>query len=239
MRVLTDLHIHTIASDHAYSTLIENAHMAKERGLEAIAITDHTKTLVDCPHRYYFSNMKVWPEYIDGVRILKGAELNILNENGDIDLDEIFLKKLDIVVASIHGMIYEGEGGDDYDATAAYLNVLDNPYVDILGHTGSPLYKYDIDTVVKKAKSLGKLIEINASSFKWRKKNIPICTDIALSCMKHGAGIVVNSDSHICFNVGDYDKPLAMLSEIGFPEELIINRSYEALRSFLGVRKDI
>jgi predicted metal-dependent phosphoesterase TrpH len=40
MRLLADLHLHTIASD-GYCTVTELAVAARARGLELIAITDH------------------------------------------------------------------------------------------------------------------------------------------------------------------------------------------------------
>ena len=41
MRLLADLHTHTVASGHAYSTLTENVHVARSRGMELVAVTDH------------------------------------------------------------------------------------------------------------------------------------------------------------------------------------------------------
>lgn len=238
MRILTDLHCHSIASDHAYSTIIENVAEAKKKGLEAIAVTEHTGILPDAPHPWFFANIKVVPEYIDGVRVFKGAEVNIINENGEIDMMDEELAKLDIVIASIHEPCYSYDG-DVPDVTGTYLKVLENPYVDILGHTGSPKYTYDIDTVVKRAGELNKMLEINASSFKWRKSNIKNCTKIAEMCKKYHTRISVNSDSHICFTIGEYEEPIKMLKEIDFPEELIANRTLASIKEFLNIRKNI
>ncbi len=85
---LLDLHTHTVASNHAYSTLIENIFAAKAKGLKYLGVSDHAPKMPDAPHIFYFSNLRVIPPIIEGIRILKGAELNILNYNGDIDLVE-------------------------------------------------------------------------------------------------------------------------------------------------------
>lgn len=53
-------------------------------------------------HEYYFSNQRVLPEFIEGIRVLKGAEINILNFQGDVDLDPRSLSFLDYAIASIH-----------------------------------------------------------------------------------------------------------------------------------------
>ena len=57
--------------------------------------------------------------------------------------------------------------------------------------------------------------------------------------MEAGTGIVVNSDAHITFDLGDYSDALSLLKSIDFPEELIINRSYRTLKEFLRPRKII
>lgn len=238
MKILTDIHCHTIASTHAYSTVTELAHTAAQRGMEAIAVTDHAPAIPDSPHIWHFENLKSIPREIEGVKILLGAEANITDDNGNIDMPEHLLKRLDIIVASLHDVCFDGTKGKD-DYTDLYLKVLDNPYVDILGHSGAHDYPYTHSDVVLKAKSEHKLIEINAHSFVARQKSIANCRDIALCCKEHGAAICVNSDAHICFDVGDYSPAVEMLKEIEFPYELIMNRNLDALRSYLAPRKQL
>ena len=239
MNILTDLHCHTLASVHAYSTVKEIAELAKEKGLEAVAITDHGMALEqDAPMEWHFSCFRrEVPGTINGVRILAGCEANILDKSGRIEFPEWILKKLDIVIASIHKFCYYIPAGGEH--TSSYLGALNNQYVDILGHTGNPDYCFDIDKVVKTAKELNKLIEINAHSFDVRTRNVELCCEIAKACKKYGTGIVVNSDAHICYNVGNVQKAIAMLEDIDFPEELVINRNLEELRNFLAIRKKI
>lgn len=235
MKILTDLHTHTLASTHAYSTLKENIDMAKKAGLEAIAVTDHGVSMEDSPHIWHFDNLKSIPDVIDGIRILKGTEANILDLQGNLDMTDKCLKHLDIVVASIHMPCYKDYGTEDN--TQAYLNVLDNPYVDIIGHSGYADIMYDYETVLLKAKQMHKLIEINNATFNVRARSIPNCRNIALMCKKLGVGICVNSDAHNCYVIGRYDKAVEMLEEIDFPEELIMNSSYEKLKEYLKPRK--
>lgn len=238
MKILTDLHCHTIASVHAYSTIKELVELAEEKGLEAIAVTDHGMELGDAPMEWHFSCLKNGvPNEINGVRVLGGCEANILDKRGRIDFSEYVLKNLDIVIASIHQPCYYSAAGGDH--TCAYMGVLENPYVDILGHSGNPNYRYDIEAVVRRAKELNKLIEINSHSFQARPANIEICREIAKMCMKVGTGIVVNSDAHICYEVGKISDAVSMLEDIDFPEELVMNRNLKVLREFLSVRKSI
>ncbi len=237
MRILTDLHTHTLASTHAYSTLKENIEAAKALGMEAIAVTDHAPSMEDAPHIWHFDNLKSIPNVIDGIRILKGVETNITDLNGTLDMENKSLRNLDIVVASIHIPCYKDYGAADN--TSAYLGALANPYVDIIGHSGYSDILYDYETVLKTAKENHQLIEINNATFNVRARSVPNCKKIAQLCKKMGVGICVNSDAHNCYVLGRYDKAAAMLEEIDFPEELVINTSYEKLRNYLKPRKEL
>ena len=54
MKIEVDTHCHTIASGHAYSTIVENAKAASEKGLKMIAITDHGPAMPGTFHEAYF-----------------------------------------------------------------------------------------------------------------------------------------------------------------------------------------
>lgn len=231
MNILLDTHTHTIASAHAYSTVIEMARQAKEAGLEAIAVTDHAPAIPDGAHPWHFLNLKALPREICGVKILYGAEVNILDLDGNIDLDEDILGKLDVVNASIHRPCYKNVGASDH--TSAYFSIVQNPLVDIICHSGSPDFEYDYERIIELAKKNNKLIEINNHSFFVRKPSIPNCRKIAEICKEKGVGIVVSSDAHIAFELGDYNNALDMLKEISFPEKLIMNRSLNAFEEFM------
>ena len=153
MNILVDTHTHTNASVHAYSTLEENIRHAKEVGLEAIAMTNHAPAIPDAPHIWHFINApKCIPREVNGVKILFGAEVNILDEDGNVDIQPGVLSALDVVIASMHRDVFAPATRKIH--TQAYLNVLDNPYVDIIGHSGSPDYEYNIEQVLSKAKKV-------------------------------------------------------------------------------------
>ena len=96
-----DLHTHTIASGHAYSTLTEMIRAAADQGLELYGCSDHGPAMHGTLGADYFINFKVIPRELFGVKILMGAELNILDPAGSVDLSENILKKLDYAIASI------------------------------------------------------------------------------------------------------------------------------------------
>lgn len=55
MNLLADLHTHTVANGHAFSTVKEMAEAAAGRGLKMIGVTDHGINMPGGPHEYYFS----------------------------------------------------------------------------------------------------------------------------------------------------------------------------------------
>lgn len=136
MKRLMDIHTHAVASGHAYSTVDENLRWAAEQGLQLVALTDHAPAMKDTTCHAYFANLHVLPEMLHGVRLLKGIELNILDFDGTIDMDEAVLQRLDLAIASLHMPCIKP--GTKKENTQAFLKVMENPYVDIIGHPGDP-----------------------------------------------------------------------------------------------------
>ena len=95
MRLRVDTHSHTLASGHAYSTIREMAEMARDHGMDAIFFTEHAPEIPGTCGRYYFENMKILPRERWGIQTYFGAEVNILNSNGEVDLSESLLKRMD------------------------------------------------------------------------------------------------------------------------------------------------
>lgn len=204
--------------------------------MEMLCMTDHAPALPDAPHIWHFRTMCRLPREIDGVKLMFGAEANVIDKRGGIDLPVSELKNMDMAVASIHSPCYAP--GTVEEHTATWLGVIKNPYVTILGHSGSPRYAYDIDTVVKAAKEYNKCIEINNHSYDVRSESVENCRKIALACKRIGTRIVVSSDAHCAFEVGVFDSALKMLEEIDFPEELVMNTSAKKFEEYVKGLKE-
>ncbi|MDD3839885.1 MAG: phosphatase [Clostridia bacterium] len=234
MNILIDTHCHTIASGHGYSTIQEIAYEASKKGLKMVCITEHGPALPGGPHEFFFGNIRVVPEEIYGVRILKGVEANIIDSKGNLDVDEKYLKNLDIVVASMHSPVLKSSGREE--DTDAVVNAIKNPYVDIIGHPGNPYYDIDYKKMVLTAAKYNKLIEINNSSFFTRKGSDENCRTIAKLAIEAGANFAIGSDSHISFDVGNFEDSLSLLEEIGCTEEPVMNISVEKFIGYLNKR---
>ncbi|WP_099205279.1 phosphatase [Scatolibacter rhodanostii] len=233
--IIADLHTHTIASTHAYSTIAEMAVSARDKGLYALAITDHASPMPGGPGPWYFSNLRSSvPLFYKDVLILAGIEADVIDFEGHLDLEPIDEERLDWVVASIHDVGFPGLENPDFDkCTALWLGVAKNPAVNVIGHSGSPKFAYDYEKVIPAFGANGKLVEINSHSFDVRADNIKNCRQIALTCKKYGVSIVVDSDAHFETQIADFHPALQMLEEISFPEELIVNSSKERLHAYL------
>lgn len=233
MNIIADTHTHTLACEHAYSTINENAAAAAGQGLRFLCMTEHAPELPSAPSISHFLNLRAIPHEINGVVILKGAEVNILDYKGHIDLRESLLDKLDWVIASMH--TWTLEPGSREDHTGAWLAVAENPQIDVIGHCGDGRYPFDEGIVLPAFARNRKIVEINAHSFAGREGSAENCPRIARKCMELGIPIVVSSDAHHSSEVGRQDAAIRMLEEIGFPEERILNA--DAAR-FLKTAKD-
>ena len=228
-----------MVSQHAYSTIAENVKYASEIGLEAVAITDHGPGTTDGAQKWHFSTMKKFvPEYLYGVRVLKGIECSFTDSDATLDMtDEKVFKKLDLVIASSHESVYWPTEGDIY--TQMVLKGMDNPYIDILGHVDRVPAKTDYAAIAKAAKEKDKAIELNEASFIRPPfdENAERVRKLMTECKKYGTKISVSSDSHFFVTVGKYEQSIKLLKEIDFDVNNIINRDLKSLTEFLNNRK--
>lgn len=230
-----DTHVHSVICEHAYSTIEENARFAKEVGIRGIAITDHGPVVSPFDNKLHFYNLDIVPSIFHNVRIYKGAEVNILDKDGNVDLPERYLKKLDWIMAGFHNL-WDEELSEDF-VNSAYLNVLSNPFVDCLAHIGQPKFKCNYELIVNEAKNKGKIIEINNNSFHIRPGSEKNCLEVASLCKEKEVFITISSDAHICTMLGDYNKAFELIKKVNFPPELIVNRTMEIFENYLNGRR--
>lgn len=235
MKLVADLHIHTISSGHAYSTVLENVRAATDRGLEMIAITDHGPAMPGGPHEYHFGNMRVIPDELFGVQILKGVEANVIDRDGKLDLEENRLASLDIVLAGLHTIC--SPNGSVAENTEMMVNAIKNPWVDVIVHPGNPEFLIDAEAVVQAAVQYDVAIEINNSSLKAsRIGSRPYCEKIVGLVKQYGAKIMVGTDSHFSLAVGDFSQAIELLKQYDISPSSVINTSIAGVRRHLERR---
>lgn len=229
-----DLHVHTLASGHAYSTLDEIAREAAGKGLRLVGMTDHGPALPGGPHPYHFAALRFVPESLHGVRILRGVEANIL-EGGRLDLADEILGSLDLVMAGFHEECgFDGRGAAAN--TRALLAVLEQSRVKVIAHPGNPVFPLDYEAVARKAAETGTALEINNSSFSLsRKGSEGNCMAIARLCARFGTPVTLGSDAHIAQGVGEFAVALNAVRQAGIVWEQVVNRTLESTIAFLGL----
>ena len=237
MKIIADLHTHTIASTHAYSTISENCQWAYRNGIGLVAMTDHTEKMPDSPYIWHFENLRILPRKIHDVIVLKGAETNIIDFDGNIDLPESTLKTLEWVIASMHNEVLKQGTVDEISDT--YLKVMENPYVDMIGHPTTAYFQCDFEKLVKGAVLHNKIIEINESSINYKKGSRENSYELLKLCKKYNALVAVNTDSHFCELVGKTPSAMKILEECDFPEKLVLNGDMDRLCQWIYDKKKI
>ena len=192
-----DLHCHTTTSD-GKQTAEEMALEAHERGMEFLAITDHSATHGFGDHvtedhlRARIEEIRALNERLDGFELLIGTETNILPD-GSPDYPDDLLAELDWVIASVHTSFAMPRR----EMTARMVAAVEHPLVDALGHpTGRKIeqrrpYEVDMEKVIEAAARAGTMIEINGSPNRRDLNDVH-----ARAAAEAGVRILVNSDAH-------------------------------------------
>jgi DNA polymerase (family 10) len=198
-----DMHMHTTASD-GLQTAEEMALAARERGLEYIAITDHSAShgfgndVSPGELERRIDEIHALNERLEGIEVLIGTESNILTD-GSLDYPDELLERLDWVIASVHTSFRMRSK----EMTDRMIAAIEHPLVDAIGHpTGRKIekrqpYALDIDRVIEAAARTGTMLEINAAPDRRDLDEIH-----AREAARAGVRILVDSDAHSTVNLG-------------------------------------
>lgn len=236
-----DLHTHTVASGHAFNTINEMAEEASRRGVEILAITDHGPAVKGSAPLDYFLVGNRLPKNNCGVRILFGCEANIMNENGNLDIDEYTQKRLDIVIAGLHELedcVDLGREGN----TKAIINAMKNPCIKIITHpynVGSN-FDVDIEKIAQASCQYDKILEINASYFYSDKRDPKKVYDrmkrmIAILKKNHKK-VVINSDAHNMFEIGRDEEVREKFDYLGLTDDDILSYDIEEAKKYFNIK---
>jgi len=195
--IVGDLHVHTDWSDGT-ADLESMTEAAREEGLAYIAVTDHFRfstTVGGVNADELLRQVDAIGELNEsstGVRVLAGIEANI-ERNGDIDVPARVLRRLDIVIASVHSHFRLSSA----EMTRRLERVMDYELVDVLGHpTGRligerPPYDADWDEVFYRAAKTGTALEVNANP-----QRLDLGAPLVRRALEAGARLMLGSDAH-------------------------------------------
>lgn len=230
-----DLHAHTRESD-GHDSLEAMAEAARARGLQYLAITDHSQRLA-VAHGLDADRLARQIDRIDelnarlsGMVLLKGVEVEIL-EDGSLELPNSLLQRLDLVVGAVHQRFDLSRDRQ----TDRLLRAMDHPCFSILAHpTGRliderPAYDIDLPRVIRKARERGCFLELNAH---------PARLDLNdLACrMAKDEGVLVSiaSDAHSTLELDNLRFGIGQARRGWLEADDVLNtRTLQALRPLL------
>ncbi len=229
-----DVHTHTIASGHAYSTLTEMVREAAEKGLKVFGITEHARGIPGTCEHIYFGNMKVVPRDLFGLRLLLGAEINILDYEGTLSLEERYMPCLDLRIAGIHDLCYTH--GTKAQNTGAIIKAIENKYIDIISHPDDGNCPLAYEEVVLAAKENHTLLEVNNNALRKPGRRPQVRENVLeylTLCKKYAVPVILGSDAHFWTDIAAYENIWPLLEETDFPEDLVMNYDAQRFLTFL------
>lgn len=240
MQLFADWHVHTNYSD-GQATLEEMVAAAAGRGLDEVAITDHGPRgmFIGVREAGVYRELKeqaAWLAERYQVRVLVGAEANVINLSGDIDLPASIFNELDIFAAGLHPQVWcwpwwqtltwilPNQLGKSFEGIRARMReantlalvaaVRQNPLT-FISHPGLVM-SVDLDEVARACAATGCAMEINTGHHYDRG-------EVVLAALRARARLVVNSDAHIPETVGKLDTGIQLLDKYRVPPEQVLN----------------
>ncbi len=240
MILTSDYHTHTIFS-HGKGDVLENALVAKEKGLKQLGITDHgfSHPAFGLRNRK-LPKLKVLCKQASeqtGVEVLCGIESNVICESGKTDLTPDKYDHFDLFLAGMHkcilfkpkSMFTLGIPNVFYSTfkienppkrlfksnTKAFVNVIKKNPVDVITHLNYCCYS-DAVEIAKVASDYGTYLELSS-------KKTHLTDEEILKILDTGVNFVINSDAHTPDRVGDKTLAESLVKRLNIPEERIHN----------------
>ncbi len=240
MKIAIDTHTHTVHSGHAFSTINENMLYASQNKLDLICMTDHAPNLPGGAHQFHFFNLKVIPSEMYGVKLLKGVELNILDQDGTVDTlsdEQSVYDRLEFRIASLHPPCISPNSATDF--TKAVIKAIEKNNIDCLGHLGDPRFPMNNDDVIKCAIENNVLIELNNASLNPQSTRFDVSSIMGLieSCYKYNAKITFGSDSHFFTEIGNFEHVYKIYEDNNLSYDNVITTDVNKFLDFLKLNR--
>lgn len=197
---LVDLHVHSIASGHAFNTIDEIVNYAILHEYKIIGISDHGPDMEGAPHAGYFEMLYRLPHNCDKTIIMYGCEANILDVDGKIDLSNHLIATLDYVIAGLHKRTsYTGRSIEEN--TLAIEALIESQKADIVSHPISMSFMIDSEKIINCAAKNNVILECNVSVVREailqnRLDVLDAMVDLYDKAIKNNVNIILGSDAH-------------------------------------------
>ena len=228
-----DLHSHSMFSGCGLHTIMELLEAARVLGLKGLAITDHGPALGGRISSVFFDRLQ---QPLQGIRLLKGMECNVLAEHGKTDCPIQLLKNMDIVLLGLH--LGEHCNQPRNICTDLLIRAIEaNPYVDIVSHPNSTMFPVDYERLAIAAAKQGVALELNNSKSDLLQVPDEETDQLIAACLKTGCRIALNSDAHTLTEIGMDSAVRPHLQRAKFPAALIVNANAESAFAFIEERR--
>lgn len=218
-----DLHTHTCASGHGTTDRITDlAKEAARRHMDVLGISDHGPATVGSAGLSYFRSLFLCERNRFGIKLLYGAETNILDTEGHLDIPDDILGRLDFCIISTHRPIYTS--GSAAENTRAYIRAMRHPGVKIIGHCDDSRFPVDYRELLSAALTMGIVPELNNVSLlpdSYRRNCRSNAAAMLRTCEALSCPVILSSDSHGREHVGDVTEAAKLLRELNFPKQLV------------------
>lgn len=240
MILTSDYHTHTVFS-HGKGKIIDNALIAKDKGLKQLGISDHgfahpafglTKKKLPAARKECDGATKQ-----TGVTVYLGIESNIIGTDGTCDLKSKYYDYFDIFLAGIHKFVmykplsvftlsipnlyhtyidkkHVSEWVKKQD-TKTYINVIKNNPVDVITHLNFCAFA-NAKEVAKACADYGTYLELNSKKVHLTDKEIE-------DVLSTDCRFLIDSDAHTPDRVGEFSLVKKMIERTGFPLDRIDN----------------
>ena len=234
-----DLHAHTDRTD-GRNSLEVMVRAARDRGLEYLAITDHSKALPmiqgfdEARVRQSIGEIAAVRKAVPGIEVLHGLEVDILAD-GTLDLDDETLALLDWVVVSLHTRLNLPAA----EMTERVVKALAHPMVCVMGHpTGRRIRSrepvaFDMDRVLDQAARHGVAMEISAQPDRLDLNDVH-----ARAARDRGIPLVIDTDAHSIHELGFMPYGVFVARRAGLTRQDVLNtRSVAELRDWVAAKR--
>ncbi len=241
MEFFADYHTHTIYSD-GRGTVEANARAAKEKGLEIVGITDHGPNNIGVGVKDSATYLKIKEDArqvmqeVEGLRIMVGAEADIIDLDGTIDVSREALEQLDHLIVGLHPYVWGSSPG----AIAAIVagnqlalvsrGIKEKIKVSNTKALIESVYKYDVFCISHPGLKMPVDIEELAPHCVKQDVALEINTghdynknELVEKALATEVKLVVNSDAHFPETVGQLLSGKLLLERYDVPPDRVIN----------------
>jgi len=236
-----DMHIHSIASGHCVSTINEIINYAKSKKMTHIGITEHGPDMEGAPHQGYFWISNNIPKNFGKLKVYFGCEANIIGLNGELDLKKEYLESQDIIIVGLHEKTTYPQNLSKKSNTKSIVNAIKSGYASVISHPIRPEFQVNIQDLIHAAVESDVIIELNTQLMRSivNTNYMKDYEELVKVAKDNGAKIIINSDAHAHYFVGDDFILKKLKNTLGISKIDLLNFNPRKLEKILELHRNV